>query len=685
MRISKQAIAAFSAVAAVAAALAAAAMQDVGDAARGGQATATAAAPGVATATATFASSESAAGTAGRPQRPLTLAAVAGGDLGVPLVAGDLVYIPVGRSLTVWDYSRPEAPRQVATSDPAPGVIQSVARHGNYVYASWREGSCRRGGVVVYAANTPRRLRKAGMVADYAGDATRTCAAGIAIAHDRLYLFDTENDLYVASLANPRRPALRATGLGPGAGTRVAAAGNLLWAAGRSFLGGMLFRSVDISVPDAPREAAFYSSFGTAIVNAGFQAPYVYGFGHDLSVLDMSDPSQISVVGSTEMPYGAWTGVRLGDHVFSGGFHGLDVWSVAVPSAPTFVANHDVRTFAAREALDLGGGYGLMLGSDDRLLALDARNPAKPGLASERVQAGGINAMDVAHVDGYAVLLQYDYGLTVADPQTLAPLARLEPALPDDPEARGYSAMAVQDHIAYLAAWGYGLIVVDLSEPLEPREIARLAYPFASSVEVVGNRLYLGKNTNGPTLGVIDVTEPARPQLLSNWSVPDAAWDMAAEGSVLFAAERGTHELGGGVRVLDMSDAGNVVQLARWEGDCESATGASLDATRDRLYVACRSGLRILDVSDPATPRLIGGDDDTGELPSTFTAVAAHGDRAWYASGEGIAEYDVSVPGLPRLLRRTPLAGYEPIQLRTAPDGSLLATTWSAGVHLLTK
>ena len=31
------------------------------------------------------------------------------------------------------------------------------------------------------------------------------------------------------------------------------------------------------------------------------------------------------------------------------------------------------------------------------------------------------------------------------------------------------------------------------------------------------------------------------------------------------------------------------------------------------------------------------------------------------------------------------LHGYEPIQLRTAPDGSLLATTWSAGVHLLTK
>lgn len=679
MRISKQAAAALSTVAAVAAALAAAAVQDAGGIARGRQAATAAPAP------ATLASAGSTATTAGRPQRPLTLAAVAGGDLGAPLVAGGLVYIPVGRTLTVWDYSQPGAPRRLATSEPAPGVIQSVARHGKHVYASWREGSCRRGGIVVYAANDPTRLRVAGTVANYAGKVERSCAAGIAIAHDRLYLFDPENDLYVARLVNPRRPVLRPTGIGPGASTRVAAAGNLLWAAGSSFLGGMLFRSIDISVPDAPREAASYTSFGTAIVNAGFQAPYAYGFGHNLSVLDLSDPAQISLVGEAEMPYGAWTGVRLGDHVFSGGFHGLDVWSVAVPSAPTFVANHDLRTFAAREAVDLGGGYGLMLGSDDRMLAIDGRDPANPAFASERVQAGGINAMDVAHVDGYAVLLQYDYGLTVADPKTLAPLARLEPKLPDDPQARGYSALAVQDHVAYLAAWGYGLIVVDLSDPLAPREIARIEYPFASSVEVVGDRVYLGKNTNGPTLGIVDVTDPAQPQLLSNWSLPDAAWDMAAEGSVLFAAERGTHELAGGVRVLDMSDPANVVQLARWEGDCESATGASLDAERDRLYVACRSGLRIVDVSNPAAPRLIGGADDSGELPSTFTAVAARGDHAWYASGEGIAEYDVSVPGMPRLLGRTPLAGYEPIQLRTTPDGGLLATTWSAGVHLLAK
>jgi hypothetical protein len=159
---------------------------------------------------------------------------------------------------------------------------------------------------------------------------------------------------------------------------------------------------------------------------------------------------------------------------------------------------------------------------------------------------------------------------------------------------------------------------------------------------------------------------------------------MAAKGRLLFAAEAGTYDLAGGVRVLDMRDPANVTQLARWEGDCESATDVQLDASGKRLYVACRSGLRILDVRDPAAPKLIGGTWANSEA-STFAAVAVRGERAWYGSAAGIEEYDVSMPRSPRLLRRTNIAGYEPIHLRTAPDGGLLATTYSAGVHMLAK
>lgn len=670
MKIPKQAAAALAAATIAAAALAAglagpgAAVLSDGAASNGAPPAAGTAAPAPAS--------------AAKP-RPLRLERVVGGDLAEPLVSGSLVYVPTGRTLTVWNYAQPQSPRRAGSADLAPGVIQGLARRGTFLYASWHTGSCRRGGVTVYSLANPRSPRKVGEVAQYAGDVTHTCASGLAVAKNRLYLFDRENDLYVGDLSDPKRPRLRPSGLGPGVGTKVAHGGNLLWAGGRSFLGGYLLRSIDISVPDRPREAAYYSSPGTDIFNVSFRAPYAYGVGHAMSVVDMAQPGQISVVGQTQMPYGAATGLALGDYVYAGGFHGIDVWSVASPSQPMFVANHDLRSYRMLQAVPLHGGFGLLLGGDDRLIALDAREPLKPGFASEALQAGGVSAMDVAYVDGYAVLLQYDYGITVADPRTLEPLARLEPDRPDDPETRAYTGMAVDGHTAYLAVWGYGLIVVDLSNPLKPREIARLPYPFASSVEVVGKTLYVGKNTNGPTLGVVDISDPAHPALVSDWLVPDAPWAMAARGRLLFSAEAGSPAEAGGVRVLDMGDPANVVQLARWSGDCESATDVQLDASGERLYVACRSGLRILDVRDPSAPVVIGGSE--AEF-STFNSVAVRGERAWYASAAGVEEYDVSDPAMPRLLQRTPMADFDTTHLRHTPDGGLVAITQSAGVHL---
>ena len=74
---------------------------------------------------------------------------------------------------------------------------------------------------------------------------------------------------------------------------------------------------------------------------------------------------------------------------------------------------------------------------------------------------------------------------------------------------------------------------------------------------------------------------------------------------------------------------------------------------------------------------------DTKES-SPFSSVARRGDRAWFASAAGIEDFAVSVPAAPRLLKRTDVAGYEPLHLRPTPDGGLVATTYSAGVHVFT-
>src|SRR3546814_19387048 len=91
---------------------------------------------------------------------PLSLALVRGGAVAAdPVVAGDRVYIPTGRVVATWDYTDPSAPIRVAISAPADGAINGIARHGDYLYASWRgyDGSA---GVSTWSLADPDQDRK---------------------------------------------------------------------------------------------------------------------------------------------------------------------------------------------------------------------------------------------------------------------------------------------------------------------------------------------------------------------------------------------------------------------------------------------------------------------------------------------------------------------------------------------
>lgn len=615
----------------------------------------------------------------------LRLSRIVGGEMRTPRVSGDYVYIPTGRSLATWNYRDPAAPRLLdAASTPASGVIQGLARRGGYLYASWRAGSCEHGGVAVYSLADPARPRLVNEIADYAGDVGWTCTAGLAITNNRLYLFDTDNGAYVGSLADPQHPVFAATGIGYGPADLVAARGDLVWTSGRNWIGGTVIRTFDVGVPDAPVETAIHVGFGAELFSANFAPPYAIGFGWNLSVFDISDPNQIQQLGSAEAPYGAATGVKLGDHVYAGGFRGLDVWSIADPTQPVLVRNAPVRSFAAHTAVPLKAKTGLMLGGDDRILAIDARRPDAPRLASTRLQPGGGHARDIAVVGSHALLLQQNYGMSIADRRSLLARERFEVRLPEELQARDFEDWTVVGDLAYLLAWGYGLIVVDISQPLKPVEIGRLAFGGAGTLTVDGDYAFIGKGTNGQEMAVVDVSDPRRPRLLARVGVPDRPGRLQAHGDYVYSADVGNAPPEpGGLRVFDVTRRSQPLVLSVWKGDCESASDLHLDTANARLYLACRTGLRILDVSDPAAPTLIGGFDP--ETTSTFGAVALRGDRAWFGNGSGIYELDVSDPALPSLVHRTDMAGYEPIRLRAVPDGRVFAFTYEAGIHILDR
>lgn len=114
----------------------------------------------------------------------------------------------------------------------------------------------------------------------------------------------------------------------------------------------------------------------------------------------------------------------------------------------------------------------------------------------------------------------------------------------------------------------------------------------ATTVAVHGDRAYV---TDGPTLRIVDVTDPAAPAEAGSFTFPQNVYGVSVSGVTAYAAIDFD-----GLAVLDVSDPAAPALLGsfRTPGQALSvAVSGSAAAVTNRL-----SGLEIIDVSDPAAP-----------------------------------------------------------------------------------
>src|SRR3546814_3048649 len=139
--------------------------------------------------------------------------------------------LPTGRVVATWDYTDPSAPIRVAISAPADGAINGIARHGDYLYASWRgyDGSA---GVSTWSLADPDHPELVAQSEDYLDDESKILL-GLAVANDHLYLFDNNHGVFVSGLADPMALEFAATGVGAGQYTKITSSGNTIFAIGR--------------------------------------------------------------------------------------------------------------------------------------------------------------------------------------------------------------------------------------------------------------------------------------------------------------------------------------------------------------------------------------------------------------------------------------------------------------------
>lgn len=199
-----------------------------------------------------------------------------------------------------------------------------------------------------------------------------------------------------------------------------------------------------------------------------------------------------------------------------------------------------------------------------------------------------------------------------------------------------------------LGTFSDGFLVIDLADPARPRLRSQFSAIRSRDVAVGPGRLY---SVDGNEFHALDVTDPSQPRLLGaldlNPSSGSAAASVAAQGAVAFVTGGGPF-LGGfpALRAIDISNPA----LPRALGGSAESGGADVFLSGSLAFVASYgAGLRIYDVSNPSAIRLLGS---AGTLGSA-AKVQVVGNLAYvYNTGNSfsLAVVEVSDPSRPFLL-----------------------------------
>jgi parallel beta-helix repeat protein len=343
---------------------------------------------------------------------------------------------------------------------------------------------------------------------------------------------------------------------------------------------------------------------------------YAYvGVGLRLVVLDVSDPTSPTEVGSTTpFPYFvediSVSGTRA--YVAAGGA-GLRVVDISDPTDPTELGAWDSPGYA--EGVTVSENYAYLADGPYGMRVVDISNPAHP--APLRSAYDMNYAFEVAISGHYAYLAAAGAGLLVADisvPSNPSEVGRVDTS--------GYAyGIAIKGTVAYVAdAWD-GLLLIDVSDPENPVELGAVTTTgWALNVAIVGSSAYVADGALG--LRIIDVSDPDNPVEKGSYETYGLARRLAVDGDIVCIADLRT-----GLRLVDVTKVTQPVQLGLYSPMADARRTAILG---NYAYVAAGfSGLRVIDISDVSRPYEVATYDTEGGYAA---AIVLNGEFAYLAT-----------------------------------------------------
>ncbi len=414
------------------------------------------------------------------------------------------------------------------------------------------------------------------------------------------------------------------------------------------------------AAPAAPGDVLleFVSYFGGRNDGLAVQGDYIYtGFGRAFSVIDGSDPSHPARVAYIFFPgAGEITDIEIaGSYAYATvGSHGLAVVDISDPLNPVEVG---VCEFPLPDGWPLAveiSGTMAYVGQGDKLRAIDIVSPTRP-VEVGSATISGMNAADVAITGRYAYVAGRDGGLRVVDVLTPTAPSEVGFCTTDIGYATGVD---VAGDYAYVSDAAIGdaystamLRVVDIAAPASPtvvgsEEVLLGANADAYGVQVVGDHAYvagfapIGAGRYGG-LEVIDISDPTQPDRVTNYVTPDVSsgYDIVVAGGYAFL----TTSYSGEVLIVDVSDLGGLSEVGSFKVPEDPTDIVAVD---DYAYLF-DWGLKVVDISAPASPLLVGEFEVSPPISSNGY-VHVRGDHAYLANSMAdLWVVDVSDPTNP--------------------------------------
>ncbi len=427
-----------------------------------------------------------------------------------------------------------------------------------------------------------------------------------------------------------------------------------------------------------PVQKARYSQRNDGEIFVSGNYAYTARYTDGLDIFDISSPANPVLVANYKHPvatnfYGIYVN---GNYAYvADNDYGLRILDVSNKAAPFLTGSCQLAWGAYTVRVEGTRAY-VINGS---LQSIDITNPSAP-VAENYCNLTG-SSYDLFLADGYAYVAAGSAGLHIIDIST-TPGTPVSIGSCDTPDTA--MGIYVEDTHAYVADESNGLLVMDVSDPEHPSITGHAGGSglWAEDVHVIGSNAYVAGNSG---MLVVDISSPDNPVIVSqyqleyvefhyifvksdyayltDWDMSNGALHVVDISNPAAFVDRGTAETTGAA--YHAVSAGDYTYVASGDlfifntyskelvNTCGLTGARRVTVVDNKAYVAAdANGLKIVDVSNPASPSIIGGCD----TPGSAYSVDVSGNYAYVADmWNGLQIIDISVPSAASIKKNIPI------------------------------